>query len=285
MKNWIAYAKERFPIPVYAVLSGGFAFSGLLLFKDNFSWLGFTVSFAGILLFFFELRLMDELKDIDKDVIAHPGRPLPRGLISRKDAHRAVMFILFAMILYAVAAGILLNLPSAISYLAATLYLWLMYKEFFVGDWLEERPLLYAVSHQMIIFAVCIFAVAVTDPEKCLHPDALYLGLTILGSFFTYEICRKLDPKAHPALKTYPSVYGPERTALIVILSTALAGLGAIMLELSFLLWPAGALPVLLLPILGIEPKRFRIVEGAATGSLTFHLWAVAIRHLLGWPT
>ena len=43
------------------------------------------------MLFFAELRLMDELKDYEKDLIAHPERPLPRGLLSREEVRAAVL--------------------------------------------------------------------------------------------------------------------------------------------------------------------------------------------------
>ena len=35
------------------------------------------------LIFITELRFMDELKDYEKDKIAHPDRPLPRGLVTK----------------------------------------------------------------------------------------------------------------------------------------------------------------------------------------------------------
>jgi 4-hydroxybenzoate polyprenyltransferase len=281
MKNWIIYTKERFPIPVYLLLCGGLAFSGISLFEKPFCWLSFFISITGLLLFFFELRLMDELKDFKKDLIAHPDRPLPRELISRESALRAIMNILFAMIAYAVLTGVLLNLQSAVSYMAITTYLWLMYKEFFVGKWLDERPLLYAISHQVIVIAVCIFSITAIDPDKYLYPESLYLCLMILGSFFSYEICRKLDPTADKVLKTYLDVYGLKTTCLVVIASTCLAAIGANGLNLNLLLWPLEGLLVFSLVVILLKPNVYKIVEGMATISLFFHLWAIFIRRFM----
>ena len=284
MDRWLTYIKERFPLPVYLLLIGGFTFSGLFLGEGAFQGRAFLISFIGFLLFFFQLRLMDELKDYDKDVLAHPERPLPRGLLTTSEVYQAIVLLALLMLSYGAVIMVLTNRTAAVSYLAITVYLLLMYKEFYVGKWLEDRPLLYAVSHQFIVFGVCIFAVTAAKPNLLRDPQTLYLGLTILGSFFSYEVCRKLDPDAHPALKTYLSVYGSGKTSLIVIAATLIAAGGAFGLGLQALLWPAEGLLVASLLVLFIKPKKYKIVEGIATLSLVVHLWAVVIQHLTGWP-
>ena len=79
---WLIYSKERFPLVTYLLLVGGITLSAQLLHSSAIDWKGFGVASVALLLFFAELRLMDELKDYEKDKIAHPGRPLPRGLVS-----------------------------------------------------------------------------------------------------------------------------------------------------------------------------------------------------------
>lgn len=284
MARWLTYVKERFPIATYLLLIGGFTFSGLFLAGGGFQWKGFVVSFVGFLLFFFQLRLMDELKDYDKDVVAHPDRPLPRGLLTTVEVGRTIKALSVAMTGYALLTAIFVNWTTGLSYLTITVYLLLMYREFFAGAWLDERPLLYAVSHQFIVFGVCIFAVAVSREGLALQGPTMCLGLVVLGSFFGYEVCRKLDPGAHPLLKTYLSVYGPAKTSIIVLVATAIAGAGAAGLGLGALLWPAEALVVVSLVVLFTKPDKYKVVEAVATLSLTVHLWAVVIRHLAGWP-
>jgi hypothetical protein len=285
MDRWITYVKERFPVPVYLLLIGGFTLSGLFLAGGAFQWRGFLVSFFGFLFFFFQLRLMDERKDYDKDVVAHPERPLPRGLLSVDEVGQTIVLINLMMLAYGALVMVLTNRVASISYYAVTVYLLLMYKEFFLARWLDERPLLYAVTHQAIVFAICIFAVTVTRPELARNGQTLWLGLMILGSFFSYEVCRKLDPGAHPVLKTYLSVYGKGVTSLVVVTASLVAAAGAWGLGLQTLLWPAGGLLVLCLSILFLKPEKYKIVEGAATLSLLLHLWAVVIQHFSGWPT
>lgn len=284
MGRWLTYVKERFPVPVYLLLIGGFTLSGLCLAEGAFEWKGFAVSFAGFLLFFFQLRLMDELKDYDKDVVAHPDRPLPRGLLTTEEVGRTIKALTLVMTGFAVLTALLVNWTTGIAYLTVTVYLLLMYREFFVGAWLEDRPILYALSHQAIVFGVCIFAVAPWAEDLALAAPTLWLGVLVVGSFLVYEISRKLDPRAHPVLKTYLVVYGPMKTSLLVIGATALAAAGAAGLGLGPLLWPAEVLVVVSLVVLFTKPDTYKVVEGVATLSLTLHLWAVVIRHLAGWP-
>jgi hypothetical protein len=284
MDRWLTYTRERFPLAVYLLLIGGFVLSGLFLAGGRFQWQGFLVSFFGFLLFFFQLRLMDERKDYDKDVVAHPERPLPRGLLSVDEVGQTIVLINLVMLAYGALVMVVANRAASLSYYAVTVYLLLMYKEFFLGRWLDQRPLLYAVTHQAIVFAVCIFAVSVTRPDLAGDGHTLSLGLAILGSFFGYEVCRKLDPAAHPILKTYLGVYGRNVTSLVVAVSCLVAGLGAWGLGLQALLWPAEGLLAASLWILFLKPEKYKIVEGVATLSLLVHLWAVVIQHLAGWP-
>jgi hypothetical protein len=281
MRNWLIFGKERFPLPVYLILCGGFTFSGLFLFHSSFRWISFGFSYCGLLLFFFELRLMDEVKDFKKDAVAHPERPLPRGLISLAQARQITMYILIVMVLFALLAGMLLNTQSAISYLAVTVYLGLMYKEFFIGKWLEGKPVFYAILHQSIIFAVCVFTITVIELGKYFHPQTFYLCFTLTGAFWGYEICRKLDPQANKILKTYLFVHGPVKTSLLVIVATGLAAVGGAGLNLTILLWPAEGLLIISLIFIQVNPRLFRLVESIATLSLIVHLWGVAVNHIL----
>src|SRR3569833_4369137 len=85
---WLAYIRQRYPLGVYVLLSSGYVLTGWSLTHAPLTALAVTYGLACFMLFFFTLRLMDELKDYDKDVIAHPERPLPAGLLTREQARR-----------------------------------------------------------------------------------------------------------------------------------------------------------------------------------------------------
>ena len=283
MGAWITFLKERLPLPSYLVLVVGLAISGNALGgavaneeSAAAPWGATAIAAAGALLFFAVLRIMDEHKDYEKDKIAHPHRPLPRGLIAAEQVAVAVKGLAVAMLLFSVVFG-LANRPAGISYLLVTGYLWLMYREFYAGSWLASRPLLYAASHQVIILPLCYFCVLAGDPVAWRHLQPAFLGITVLGAFFAYEICRKLDPNAHPLLQTYLSHYGPAKTLGLTICTVAFSALGALGLGLGQMLWPLEGILIALLSLLLLAPNRFKIIEHGATISLALHVWAVPL--------
>lgn len=277
LKAWLAYSKERFPLATYALLSGGIATSSSLLGEParvdlSPIWSPRTfVTALGVMLFFFTLRLMDELKDFTKDQIAHPERPLPRGLLTPSAVATSIYGFVGLMAIY----GAALLSPA---YLGLTVWLWLMYKEFYVGDWLARSPLFYAVTHQVILLPLASFGAATWTPEL----GAYAVG--VLGSFFTYEVCRKLDPAAHPVLKTYVSVYGYSKTLCIIILTSTVAALGALKLGSPWLWAVEITVPVSFVILLS-RPSAYKLVEALATLSLLLHLYAGTLTALqAAWP-
>lgn len=277
--GWGIYLKERFPMPVYLLLSAGIALSGQWLASGDFEPTGFSLAMLGLLLFFSELRLMDELKDYDKDLIAHPDRPLPRGAIGVSQVQKGILLQYLTMIAFAALVGFLVNGPAGFLYLITALYLWLMYKEFYAGPKLSEFPLVYAVSHQIILLPLCAFAVTISRPGLLLDTATWAYGTCALGAFFTYEVCRKLDPQAHPVLRTYLAVYGMGRTAAILITTSAVAWAGARGLGIQARLIPFEAVvPVAFLLIFRLKPSAYKAVEALATLSLLLHLYAGVIQ-------
>lgn len=274
MDRWTEYFKERFPISTYIFLVLGMVLSGLYLQYGTFRPYGFLIGFIGLFGFFAMLRLMDELKDFEKDQVAHPDRPLPRGLLKPGEVNRMINLGVCGMFAFALFVAITLNRTSGFCYALMTGYLWLMYREFYSGEWLENRPFTYAVTHQAILFPVAAFLISVGRPWLVWSPMTLAFGMMLMGAFFTYEICRKLDPFAHPILTTYVIVYGFRKTYIMVILTTLLAMLGAYGLGYIRFLWPFELSVLAVLACLFVAPKRYQLGELAATISLVVHVWA-----------
>lgn len=281
MDRWIAYLQERFPVFLMILLVSGISLSGIYLYNDDFHPLAFILSFIGLFFFFALLRLMDEVKDLEKDRIAHKERPLPRGLIKKEEALLVIYggtIILFA---YSMFIWVFLQSVAALAYVILTIFLWGMYKEFGVSSWLNRRPVYYAITHQLVAFLVAIFAVSVAAPEKALAPMTLAYGLLLMGAFFCYEICRKLDPHAHPILATYLHFYGFKRTYELAALMLVLSAMAAIALGLVAILLPIQIVVLVCLSILFFRHDWFRLPDVAASISLLIHVWAIVIHRVL----
>jgi hypothetical protein len=185
------------------------------------------------------------------------------------------------MLGWSAAVALLANTVAGVSFLVVTVYLWLMYREFYCGAWLEPRPLFYAITHQLIIIPMAAFSVLVAAPERLADAATFQFSLPLLGAFFAYEVCRKLDPAAHPVLKTYLAVHGKARTFAIVLVALLLAGAGAWLLELYRILVPVEAVLLATMTVIWWRPQAYRVPEGVAGVCLIVHLWAIPLKELI----
>jgi 4-hydroxybenzoate polyprenyltransferase len=209
MKKWFTFFKERTPLASYLLITMGPVATGYYLSTSRSVEDG-IIGFVGFFLFFLVLRMMDEFKDYDKDILAHPTRPLPRGLIPLPEFHLGINIGIALMLVFNVFLFLTGMKCSAFIYALVVIHLWLMYKEFYIGVWLNSKPLLYAFTHQLILVSLCLFCLSVYRVSGTYHftkMDWIY-SFSVLFAFFSYEVCRKLDPAAHPVLKTYRYVYG-----------------------------------------------------------------------------
>lgn len=278
---WIAYIKERCPMASYVLLSLGLAWAPQVLsgLKPEV----FGILWASLLMFtfFIVLRLMDEVKDYHKDVIAHPERPLPRGHLELSDAQKGVQGGLLTMGILSVLTFIFFGLTSGMMMASTTFYLYLMYREFFCGKTLEQFPILYAASHQAILFllaataASChsFFAKQETFSSFQSPPLGFFLAaIQIFPAFFAYEIGRKMDPNAPSILRYYRGVYGLAGCRALL---TGLVALGALGLYLGVSL---GALSGTTFNGVSLNPYVWSVGGSAGLVTLFLATWLAGDR-------
>jgi acyl-CoA synthetase (AMP-forming)/AMP-acid ligase II len=236
MLRWWMYLKERSPLLVLIFLALGPVVSGYLLTLGRGlcapqstcpTW--GTIFLHGMLavlasvMFMIAARMMDELKDYEKDKLANPSRPLPRGLVSLAEMSSGIRIVMAVLIALSVAMFFAVSPLAGWLFLASSLYLWLMYKEFYVGQQLAHFPLFYALSHQIVGIPLYLFGVTLFWPEFVNTKLAwLFVAVNVCASL-SYEFARKLKADAHPAAKTYRQIYGLSRASLIALLFQAIA--------------------------------------------------------------
>jgi uncharacterized membrane protein YiaA len=262
MKQSIAFIKERANIAPNIILAISLLLSINLTLIGHIDWKAAILSFFALLTFIIELRIMDEYKDYEKDKIANVTRPLPRGLITLPECLRLIYVFLFALWLYALLAYFFFGPTPAIWLAIVNIWLYLMYKEFFIGTNLSNYALLYAITHQIIIIPVVFFIVGLINPAFVFTEKSFGFALLLLGSFFTYEVGRKLNPAADKVLKTYLSMYGPYKTSIILAVLLAIPLYGAYLLNAFY--WEL--IPSLMvyahLPFIIIKPDYYKKTEG-----------------------
>ncbi|MFT4546998.1 MAG: 4-hydroxybenzoate polyprenyltransferase [Verrucomicrobiales bacterium] len=291
MKRWWIYQRERFPVFAHGLLilafsSSAVCFSALLGGSTEFpSWPAFAAAFVTSFIFFLQLRIADEFKDIEEDTEFRPYRPVPRGLVTLKEL--GFLFVAGAGIQLGIA--LLLHPPLVGVLLIAWLYLALMSREFFAREWLKARPITYLWTHMGIMPLVDLYATATEwMPRDAEVPQGLIWFLVV--SFFNglvIEVGRKLRAAEgeEEGVPTYTRLWGERGgplvwfaflvvTAISASFAGHLIGFGwQTLAVVSVLLVIAGALVLRFVknPTTALA-KRFELMAGVWTLAMYFTL-------------
>lgn len=219
-----AYLAERFPVLGHGLLIVAYYSSNQFLARalttpgrpmhyDLRSLLGAVTLFC----FFFHLRVFDEHKDYEEDVIHHPDRVLQRGVITLGDLK--------------ILGGIAIALEIALSAVrgASALAAWgiafafslLMLKEFFARDWLKRHFLIYATSHMLLMPLLSLMVFSFASGRWPWEAPGWYLVYAWVGFFvtFNWEVSRKIraPEDEREGVETYTRIFGTYGAAYIVL--------------------------------------------------------------------
>ena len=224
------YQAERFPLkktaPLLAVFSAAsICASATLSGRDLPSVGGFIAGFVVAMCLFFQMRVCDEVKDLADDRKYRPERAIPRGLVSL----RLIVWLGVATVPLAIAVVWVWHPPALWLLCAVWAWLTVMTFEFGVPVFLKARPVLYLLSHMMIMPLIDLL---LTGMEWMPGGGAssylwLFLGLSFVNGC-VLEIGRKLWAPEHEivGVDSYSSTWGIRRAsltwALCLILSFAL---------------------------------------------------------------
>jgi 4-hydroxybenzoate polyprenyltransferase len=181
------------------------------------------VLFCLQVLFFFHLRLFDEIKDYKTDCEINRTRPLPRGLIPMREFKTVLWSILgFEVLLGATASIFQSNILLLLSLLLALGYSILMYREFFIGDWLRPKMEAYAISHTFVsgLFAAFLMLSLAAENFYVNRKDLLLLMTMNWMIFNVFEFARKTFSKEEerPSVESYSLRLSPLGAVLITLI-------------------------------------------------------------------
>lgn len=282
MKKWMTYLNERSPIPALTFLSAGISLSPMLA-ANRVNWWLFILGLVINNLIFIQMRLGDELKDYENDKIINPDRPLPRGLLTTAEVFTALRFVCALLLVLSLVVGYY-SLPAGIALGVTPIFAWLMFKEFYNGQSLNKSPMLYALSHQVIVFPLFAWFGLLMEPRLLTNPYFLSWLLANFGASFTFEICRKLNPSAHKLANTYAHYYGRSETVILILIFILNSALGAWGGRFHWYSWPVLALLFISLLYWMKKPEKYKIPAALSALSSAVILWAPAIQSFLkGW--
>lgn len=240
-KRFMAWINERFALPngllflvLYftAVFTGHFAVGGG---EVEIGWrelLGFAPAWC----YFLMLRIFDEHKDYDDDLVNYPDRVLQSGLITLGHL-KVVGVICIAVQMF---GSLLLDGgfgKVTMWWLVVFGYSLLMGKEFFVPEWLKSHFVLYAVSHMLSMPVVLIWLAQIGAGSETLPLEiGLLAGLAFLSGT-AFEVTRKMrgPEEERENVDSYTKIMGTGGAPVFVFaVLTASAGVQVALLHWVF---------------------------------------------------
>ncbi len=216
-RKWWTYQRERFPLLGHGPLIAAFSFCAVslsaMLRTDPQqpawpAWQSALVAFITCFGFFLQLRIADEFKDLAEDTRFRPYRPVPRGLVSLRELGWLFVIICALQLMLALWRDVRLLALLGITWA----YLALMSKEFFIGDWLRPRAVLYMLSHMVIMPLVDLFATSADwlPANSALPPGLIWFLLASYFNGLVIEIGRKIRAPAdeETGVATYSVLWG-----------------------------------------------------------------------------
>ncbi|MBN8662140.1 MAG: UbiA family prenyltransferase [Candidatus Obscuribacter phosphatis] len=218
------YLKERFAPMEYGFLSLVFSLAGLCLSSSlrlgTVSLpLQSTLSAMAVTLFmFFQLRVIDEHKDHENDCLYLPERPVPRGLVSLSELKVVGLSLL--------GVQLVLCLTNKITFLLLLLsfcYMGLMAREFFAGNYLARRPMLYMLVHMPVMLFIDLVITSFDFALSGFDARLLYFFAASFLSGIIVEVGRKVLPAPQPGITSYNHILGLKSATVLLQLCIVLA--------------------------------------------------------------
>ncbi len=243
-RRWLIFIKERFPFLRHMLLIVFYVAANALVGLSSVSLntipaYNIILCTIVVLAIFLHLRIFDEIKDYKNDLLVHQDRPLARGLILIREAK----LVALSLILFELCLAFLIGSAPFIAVIGTVVYSLMMYKEFFVKDWLRPKMATYALAHTLV---ACWLSVFVFSAVTGFHfwtiskTYTMFVGVNWM-IFNIFEFGRKTFGKQEEKtlVESYSKRLGPFRAAFNVVLMATVAMYVAFKLEnifhLSFL--------------------------------------------------
>ena len=228
--RFLGWMKERFPIEngiLFFVLYLTAVALGRTFATETESLFKMTDIFGCIAswTFFLLLRIYDEHKDYEIDCQNYPERVLQKGLITLKD----LKIIGFLCITYQLIYCLYLDRgigPVTLTWVCITAYSFLMTVEFFIGEWLSKRLVLYALSHMIIMPMIIFWLVSMGIGKSPFIYEINLFSILAFFSGFSFEITRKTraPEEERDTVDSYSKIMGIKGCVSIII--SLLVGIG-----------------------------------------------------------
>ncbi len=220
LASWFIFIKERFSPLSHIPMILLFCFGTATLANIRTAQ---PVIYASALafLFFFRLRLFDEIKDYELDKVINPSRPLPRKLLTVYDLKT---FIVLGVVLEYIV--ILMLMPEALrAWIIATLWSFFMYKEFFIPHLIRPYLTTYATTHTLVTLPLTLSLIAGMNETSVIQTNDLWAAFGAWLVFNIFELGRKTfhSSEERKDVESYSKIWGKLGAVALVLAQALLA--------------------------------------------------------------
>jgi hypothetical protein len=227
LSSWWQFTKERFDPGSHLLMIAFFVAvhqmaAGVLLWAPLS---GARVLATGLVavLFFFKLRLYDEIKDYEVDLEFNPTRPLARGLLTVTQVKRAIALVLAVELIILAFLG----MGALVVGTVAITYSLLMFREFFIGSLIRPHLTTYAVTHTFVsslLSATLLTALSGTSPLEWTRGSwAFVLASWFLFNIFEFGRKTFASHEERGRVESYSKIFGRSGAVTLVMIQAGIA--------------------------------------------------------------
>ncbi|CRX39044.1 UbiA family prenyltransferase [Estrella lausannensis] len=271
MDALVIFVRDRVPLRAYLLLSFFVSLAPYFLLDLPVSYPLALLSFVGVFLIMLQMRLLDDIQDVQVDRVAHPERPFASGEVSVHDGERLAGILQLLLLIFGTLTLFLVSYKAFFFYITAAVYIWNNYKWFFFEEWMKEHPVLSFCLGELAFFPVLFFVFSVVDAERTFGREALGYSFLLFFASMVYNVVRKLDPKAHPAEQNFVHLMGYKRVFVGLMPFMILSLFLAESLGFAFILWPAELTSMVGLIAVLFSSSRWGFASALALLSLFIH--------------
>jgi len=197
LKRLGIYFKEMFPLIPSLCLGCAIFGEIYLLLLLNYGITDFNIGIQEIIgaftvfVFFLLLRIVDDFKDYETDLIKHPERPVPSGRVKKTDLK------IFGITVFAVTAVLnLIYMNNFVFFAATILYGAFMSVWFCKSEKLKTDFIFMMFTHTPYLWLINVYVIAFTCIKygiSFLAPIPILLSLTIYLIGFIRGIARQIE--------------------------------------------------------------------------------------------
>ncbi len=272
IKRLHIYFKEMYPI-IPRLLLGFIVFLEIyFIILLNYGIHSFQISlqeFVGgftVFAFLMWLRIADDFKDYETDILLFPNRPLPSGRVKKKELFFVCLIV--QIITFALNAIFMNNI---LFFIILYVYGYLMSKWFFKRSKIQKSLPLALVTHNPVQMIINLYVISFTVIKYELSPISLTNFLVLFTLYFPaliWEVSRKIRaPKDETDYTTYSKLFGHKRATRFVLILTLVD-----IVTNMILVWNLNKITVILFVLLVFwmtlkfvqfikNPERFVIVQ------------------------